>query len=157
MKYDNTQVQAIIKEKFNFLVREYNLQLVYDRFSDWGYKSIYKGDKTAVSVIFEFREAYVNVLLHRLVNGEIENDSYPFKKDTPLNNIGLDFIVKYKAPMRLTKPLYDASSDYYGKDSAFELMVNSLADNLKSIAGDVLRGNFEVFGEIDSFVKTTIA
>lgn len=40
--------------------------------------------------------------------------------DVPLLNIGLDSIVKYKDPSKLTRPLYIDNTDYYGKEDAFE-------------------------------------
>jgi len=153
MKYSNNQVVEIIKNAFSFLNTEYKLSVIEDKMSDFGYKLVFKGTKTAVSIIFEFREAYVNIILHKLINGEIQNDVYPYKEEVPLNNIGLDFIVKYKDPKQLTKPLYDYTSDYYGKDNAFEIMVNSLSMNLRKFAHEVLIGDFSVFSEVDKFVK----
>lgn len=153
MKYSNKQIENILKDKFIFLIADYNFSLESENLSDWGFKIVYKNQTTAVSVIFEFREAYVNIILHKLVKGEIDNDDYPYKANIPLNNIGLDFIVKYKNSSELTKPLYDSTSEYYRKDNAFEVMVSNLAKNLKEFASNVLNGDFSIFNEVDRFVK----
>jgi hypothetical protein len=153
MKYSNEQIQEILTKSFQFLIDDYNLFLVVNKKRDWGFKLVYKGTKVAISIIFEFRDAYVNIILHRLVNNEIQNDMYPSKPDIALNNIGLDYIVKFKNPSELTKPLYDTLSDYYGKDNAFEIMVSRLSANLRKYASEVLKGNFDAFDEVNGFVK----
>lgn len=98
-------------------------------------------------------QAYVHILLHRLVDGKIEHDPNPFQDDVPLLNIGLDWIVKYKDPSKLTRPLYNDTTDYYGKEDAFEIMVGRLADNLRNFAGSILEGDFSLFSKVDSMVK----
>lgn len=153
MKYSNSELQNIIKNKFEFLITEFELKIIYDQIQEWGYKLVYKGLKVGVTILFEFREAYINIIIHQLKEGEIENDVYPYKDSILLRNIGLDYIVKYKEPLRLTKPLYDKTSEYYGKDEAVEILIDILSENLRKFASNTLRGDFTLFKEIDSFVK----
>ncbi len=142
-----------IQEAFVFLIDEYGYRLMTDKSTRDGCRLVYIGGLTAVTVLYESRSAYVNVLLHRLINGNIEFDQWPYVKEVLLNNIGLDFIVKYIDESRLAKPLYDAESEYYGKQDAFMLMLLKVADNLRTFGNDVLKGDFSIFKNIDAFVK----
>ncbi|HEX3047917.1 MAG TPA: hypothetical protein VHY08_24410 [Bacillota bacterium] len=153
MKKSNDLVHDVLIAKFDFLAKEHNLTLVFDQINDWGYRLIYKGSNVAVSIVYEYREAYIHILLHRLVNGEIENDPNPYQEDLPLLNIGLDWIVKVLDPSKLVKLTYDGTADFYCKDGAFETMAGNQAANLKNFAGSVLEGDFTVFQEVDALVK----
>lgn len=154
MKIDSKDNEALLSGKaFDFLIRDYGFLLEYAKSDMNGFRHVYHGTHVAVTVCYESREAYVHVIMHRLVNDCIITDPFPYQLNVPLNNIGLDHIVKYRAPEDLTKPLYDETSDYFGAENAFESMVCRLAYNLKCYADDVLRGNFSVFAEVDGFVK----
>lgn len=95
----------------------------------------------------------MNVILHRLVEGKIVNDPYPHQETVPLNNIGLDFIVKFRDERKLTKPLYDETTEYYGAKDGYEQMVIKLAQNLRAFGGDVLKGDFAVFVDAGKLMK----
>ena len=153
MKYSNEEIQNMLLDTFSFLIKENDMTLITNRINSNGIKQIYKGKKTGVTILFEFREAYVNVLLHRLTNHEINADVHPANRQIPLNNIGLDYIVKYRNESDLTKPLYDPTSEYYGKDDAFKIMIAKLADNLRKYGAEILTGNFNTFSEVDGYVK----
>lgn len=145
---ESSRYGKVIARKFEFLKVLYGLHLVETKDESWGIKYKYIGETVGISILFEFREAYINVTIHRLRNGQIVPDVYPFSRKTIVNNINLDFFVTHIDKGRTVKPLYDSSSDYYGKENAFEIMATRTAKNLSDFCGGVLNGKFDIFEEV---------
>lgn len=139
--------------KFQYLVKKYGFvvdEKIYD-VNEVGI--IFKNDTLAISVIYEYRSAYLNITLHRLVGGVIENDKYPFRYGVSLNNVGMDFIVKYKDESRLARSLYDAKCEFKNKESSLEDIASLQSANLEEFCGEVLNGDFSLFAEVDNYIK----
>ncbi|TGM94954.1 hypothetical protein [Leptospira licerasiae] len=147
MKKSN-RYESVIIDEFKLLKDQYGISLVEIKSEDWGVKCKYIGEVVGVSVLFEFREAYINVTINRLQNGRIIPDVYPLIKGAKVNNINLDFFVMHIDKKRMVKPLYDSTSDYYGKENAFEIMTARTAKNLYDLCGDILNGDFDLFEEV---------
>lgn len=138
---------------FSFLVDDYDYRILTKKRTAEGCRFVFMNAAVGVTVSYEIREGYINVLLHRLVKGAIKFDPWPYERNRPLNNIGLDWIVKYKDESKLSVPLYDPTSEYYNNTNAFNLMISKVAQNLRIFGDSVLRGNFGIFAEVDHLLK----
>lgn len=137
----------ILNCEFNFLKVDYGFELVSCKDNPDFYKLIFKNVTTGVSITYDYRDANIFVYLIKLVNGQIVEDKIPISINKPLNSIELSYIIKYRNEESLTKPLFDDSVN------SFEDLVKKIATNLKNYADDVLKGNFNIFSEVDSLAK----
>ncbi|GAK58227.1 hypothetical protein U27_05200 [Candidatus Vecturithrix granuli] len=145
----------IVLEQFHFLITDYGFKFVKKREENWGYDIVFLNATTGVHVIYEFREAYIFIMLYRLINGKLVENPSPITENSVLNAFCLDDIVTIKNPDATMKPAYyyGIESEFYNKEQGMTLYVSKFADNLKIYAADVLTGNFEIFTELDQIVK----
>ncbi len=145
----------IAKELFNFLIADYSFKLAECREEEWGYNLIYMNNTTGVKIVYEFREAYIFIMLYKLVDGKLIENPRSIKDDTVLYGYGLDDIVNLKNAKDSMKPTYEYGdeSEYYDKENGMTLYVLKFADNLRKYANEVLNGNFDIFMKVDKIVK----
>lgn len=148
----------IVQEQFKFLESEYGLRLSKCEKEDWGYELTYLNDKTGVKITYEYREAFVFIMLYRLIEGQLKENPRSIGDDTILLGYGLDDLISLRNPQALIKPAYEygEESEYYDKEKGLSLYVTAFADNLKTFAKDILSGDFKVFPDLDKIVKKRI-
>ena len=148
----------IAKEQFSFLESEYNFRLSKCDKEDWGYELIYMSDTTGVKITYEYREAYIFIILYQLIDGDIQENPRNIQDNTILYGYGLDDIIGLHNPEDLVKPAYEygEQSEYYDKDKGLSLFTSAFTNNLKTYGKDVLDGNFEIFPELDKIVKERV-
>lgn len=148
----------IAQEQFKFLESEYGLRLSKCEKEDWGYELIYLNDKIGVKITYEYREAFVFIMLYQLIEGELQENPRSIEDDTILLGYGLDDLISLRNPQALIKPAYEygEQSEYYDKEKGLSLYVTAFADNLKKSAKDILSGDFTVFPDLDKIVKERI-
>ena len=146
---------TIIKEQFKFLEFNYDFHLSECIQETWGYRIIYLSDKVGIKITYEYREAYIFIMIYKLIAGELIENPRSIKEDTPLYGYELDDILSLRKPPALIKPAYKYGKDsrYYDEKNGLTEYVTAFADNLKKYAADILSGNFEVFKELDKIVK----
>ena len=148
----------IAQEQFKFLLSEYDFRLSKCEKEDWGYELIYLNDTTGVKITYEYREAYVFIMLYQLMEGELQENPRSIEGDTVLLGYGLDDLISLRNPQALAKPAYEyeEQSEYYDKEEGLSLFVKAFADSLKISAKDILSGDFSVFPDLDKIVKERI-
>jgi len=148
----------IAMKQFKFLEFDYGFQLVKSVKEDWGYELIYLNNTTGVKIIYEFREAYIFIILYKLVDGKLIENPKSIDENTVLYGFGLDDIIGLRFPQALIKPAYQygEESKYYDKKKGLTLYVTAFSDNLKEYASDVLEGDFKIFHETQKIVKDRI-
>lgn len=148
----------IAQEQFKFLLSKYDFRLSKCEKEDWGYELIYLNDTTGVKITYEYREAYVFIMLYQLIEGELQDNPRSIEGDTILLGYGLDDLISVRNPQALIKPAYEYGelSEYYDKEKGLSLYVTAFANNLKTSAKDILSGDFTVFPDLDKIVKDRI-
>lgn len=151
----NKDFDVITKEQFKFLESNFGFRLSKCDKEDWGYELIYLNKTTGVKITYEFREAYIFIMLYKLVNGNLQENPSSIQEDTILYSYGLDDIISLRNSQALIKPAYQygEESEYYDKEKGLMLYVSAFAHNLKEYAADVLSGDFQIFNEVDRVVK----
>ena len=145
----------IAQEQFKLLKSEYDFRLVKCEKENWGYELIYLNDTTGIKITYEYREAYVFIMLYQLKDGELRENPRNVDANTTLYGYGLDDLISLRNPDALIKPAYEygEESEYYDIENGMSLYVSAFAGNLKEYAKDILTGDFTVFSELDKIVK----
>lgn len=154
----NRSFDIIAKEQFSFLESEYNFRLSICNREDWGYNLIYMNDTTGVKITYEYREAYIFIMLYRLVDGSLQENPRSIEDNTILYGYGLDDIISMSNPKDLIMPAYEygEQSKYYDKEKGLHLYTSAFSNNLKVYGKSVLNGNFEIFPRLDEIVKERV-
>ena len=148
----------IAQDQFKFLVSDFDFKLSRHVKEEWGYEMIYLNDKTGIKITYEYREAYVFIILFQLINGKIKENPRRIEEKTVLYGYGLDDLIGLRNPQALIKPAYEYgdNSKYYDPKNGLSHYVAEFANNLKEYAIDILKGNFTIFSELDKVVKERI-
>ena len=145
----------IARNQFSFLISDYGCRLMECKEENWGYNLLYLNDTTGVKITYEYREAYIFIVLYKLVNGRLVKNPGCVDDDTELHGYGLDDIVNLRNPDAIIKPAYEYGDDseYHDEQNGMTRYVSQFAKNLKQYGYDVLLGDFSIFEEIEKIVK----
>jgi hypothetical protein len=151
----NKPFEDIVKEHFRYLQEDYGFRLTKSKKEDSGYVLVYLSSTTGVKITYEFREAYVFIMLYRLIDGHMVEDTGTIHEDSILHSFSLDDIILLRDPSALMKTTYEygVETDVSDETKWFEQYVSDFAFKLKHFAYDVLLGNFEIFKDLDKIVK----
>lgn len=155
---ENKDFNGIVKEQFKFLESDFGFQLPKSEKEVWGYELVYLNKTTGVKITYEFREAYIFIVLYKLINGNLQENPRNIQENTVLYGYGLDDIIGFRNPQALIKPAYQygEESEYYDEKHGLTLYVTAFAHNLKEYASDILSGDFKIFDGVDRIVKERI-
>jgi len=138
------------KEKFNYLIAEYNFSLVSTRKDGGLYEIVFQNKTTAVIVNWERHENWIYIELYRLVNGMLVTNPIIISDQTELNGYHLDDLLSIRCPdFSLTKFPVD--------DKDIVAILKNYSAMLHQYATDVLNGDFTIFGDLEKIVKGRIA
>lgn len=145
----------IVKEEFDFLVAEFRFRLKKCEEITGGFDILFLSDKCGVRIVYEFREAYIFIMLHKLQNGKFIDNPRPITAESVITGFSLDDILSIRAPGAIVKPAYEYGSDseFYDKERGLTTYVARFARNLKEHASDVLMGDFKIFDALEPIVK----
>lgn len=145
----------IAQEQFKFLELQFGFRLRESIKQPWGYELTFTNATTGIKLSYVFQEAYIFIMLYRLVHGVILENPRIIQDNTNLTGYGLDDILLIRNPEALIKPAYQYgdSSKYYNPENGLTLYVSEFAKNLKEYAQDVLCGDFSIFKTIEPIVK----
>lgn len=148
----------IVKEQFKFLETEYSFRLSKYHKESWGHQSIYLNETKGIKIIYEYREAYIFIILYQLKDGKLVENPQSIEDSTILYSYGLDDLIGLRNFQALIRPAfqYGEKSEYYDKENGLSLYMSKFAENLKLYAKDILFGDFTVFSELDKVVKSRI-
>lgn len=136
---------------FSFLGDEYRMERVSMSSADWGYEACYKNETVGVILSFELRDFYLFAKLVKLQDGEIPKHPGEITAETVLHSFDLDDLVTLRSKDDLI-PQYDLKATF--DLSLFNQVAAKQAENMKCHASDVLAGDFSVFSELDTIVKS---
>jgi len=151
-----TELKRIFEESFGFLITDYGFILVSSKSESWGYKLVAKNATTGIEIIDEFREAYIEIILYRLVGGEIINNvNDAIRNGEPILGFGLGWVIKLKNPDDQIKPVYEygLKSPFYDENNGRKNYTEFVASKLKEYASDIISGDFSSFPTLDTMVK----
>jgi len=140
-------IAKTLKKTFSFLQEEYGFQPGSSVIDKEFCIIKMQNNTTGIALYYERRESNVFVYLYRLIDGKMVEDKNPVSSDLPLNSIDLQFIIQLREGANYICKIQSQSSK-----SLDELMQDIAAD-LKKYADDILKGDFEVFSEVDSIAK----
>ena len=148
-------IKEIVSEQFDFLIKDFKFQLLSFTESNGGLCARFINEYCGVCIKYEFREAFVFITLHQVVEGKIAENQRPFTSDSKINAIPLDDVLAIKNPAAMIKPAYayGANSEYYDKEHGLELYVSRFSHNLREYAADVLTGDLEIFSKIAPVIR----
>jgi hypothetical protein len=145
----------IVEEKLGPLLDEYELsrESVEDGGGYSCYSIVFQNEHAAVRVYFEWREQYLSVQLCRLINGKVQRN--PESLDSEWTCFHIDDLLTVRVPE------YDQSAlllpwEWKSEEATMHEVGQSLekyADALRHHGGDVLRGDFSVFPQLEKIAK----
>jgi hypothetical protein len=149
-------LKKLFEELFSFLTDDFNFKIIKSRDEDWGYSYLAVNDTTGIEINYEFTQAYVNIMVYKLIDGEIiKNTVQAIKNEDLINGFSLDLIVEVRNPKDLIKPAYQygMESDFYKPKVGLKNYISLFAENLKKYAFDILNGDFSIFTQLDEIMK----
>ena len=149
------EFDQIVKEEFDYLIKDYGFSLVKCKKVGAGYEILFKNKTTGVKIDYEFREAYIFVTIYRLRNGKlVENPRY-IKPDSVIHGFSLDDILALRNPQAIVRPAYEypADSEFYDPVRGLTLYVRKFAQNLREYASELLEGDFRLFDKLEPIVR----
>jgi hypothetical protein len=145
----------IVDDQFSYLIANFQFRFERCKKIDGGFDILYVNNSCGVHIVYEFREAYLFITLHKLQSGKFVDNPRPIKPESILTGYSLDDILLQRAPDAIIKPAYSygADSEFYDKERGLTLYVSQFAKNLKSHAADILSGDFKMFKTLEPIVK----
>lgn len=152
----NTKLVQTFEYTFNFLKEDYGFNTLESRKEKWGY--YFKGinTTTGIEIKYEFREALIQVMLYKLVDGRmVKNVTNAIKNNEPITCFSLDWVINLKKPEAKIKPAYEygIESKFFDKENGLKNYILIVSESLKEYASDILKGDFSVFSTLDRMVK----
>jgi len=149
-------IKTIFEEVFQFLKDDFNIIPIISRKERWGYYYSGKNYATGIEIIYESPEGYVNIMLYKLINGNIEKNTVSAIRDNKtINGSSLDYIVQLKDEGASILPAYKYSNELgisQGTEG-IKIFFSKFASNLKQYADDVLNGDFSIFIQLEKTLK----
>lgn len=127
-EFELTESPVLIKELFNFLIKDYGFILIEDVSSNAGVLIVYQGKKSKVGISFDYRDNFFSV---DLVRGK--HTQYPSDIEYGLNIKPLSELVKKNIPNYNVDKMQVTNSKY------FDLLKEN-AEMLKKYGDKVLKG-----------------
>lgn len=141
--------EAFCQESFMFLEDEYSFKILTVEHDTSSTFITYQNSTTAIRISFEPREGGVFILLSRLINGNIPAYPILIDQETSLNSFYLDDLLNLKAPtLKMEYQIEDLFDSL-----KLENIIMQMAKALKKYAVEILKGNFQLFVELESLVK----
>lgn len=144
----------IAQEKFKFLESVYSFKLSKCEKENFGYELLYLNDTTGVKITYEYREAYIFIMLYQLIKGELHENPRNIMNNSIIYCYSLDDLIRLRNPKALIRPAYEyeEKSEYYNVADGLSLYVSAFASNLKTYA----KGDFTIFSELNMIVKKRV-
>jgi predicted small secreted protein len=151
-----TELEQVFKETFDFLKIDYGFSTILSKKEKWGYFFVAANATTGIEIKYEFKEAFIQIVIYRLVNGKIvKNITNAIKNNEPITGFSLEWILALKNQEAQIKPVYEygIKSTFYEKENGFKNYASIVAERLKEYASDILKGDFSVFDDLDIMIK----
>lgn len=149
-------LKNVFEGAFDFLEREYGFFKIASSKEDWGYHLILINSTTGIEINYEFKEALIQVIVYRLIDGKIKkNITSAIRSGEPITGFSLEWILALRNPEAQIKPAYEygINSQFYEKNTGLKNYADIVAKSLKEYASDMLKGDFTVFDTLDTKVR----
>lgn len=150
------ELEQVFEKAFEFLKNEYDFNTLLSKREDWGYYFTAVNSTTGIEIKYEFKEAFIQIVIYRLIDGEIiKNITNAIKNNELITGFSLEWILALKNPEAQIKPAYEygIESEFYEKEIGLKNYALIVAERLKEYASDILKGDFSVFSTLDIMVK----
>ncbi len=150
------KLEQVFEQTFDFLKNEYGFNTILSEREDWGYYFTAINSTTGIEIQYEFKEAFIQIVIYRLIDGKIvKNITNAIKNNEPITGFSLEWILALKNAEAQIKPAYEygIESKYYEKENGLKNYASIVAERLKEYASDILKGDFSVFSTLDIMVK----
>ncbi|WP_339061083.1 hypothetical protein [Tepidibacillus marianensis] len=150
------ELEQVFEQTFDFLKDEYGFNTILSEREDWGYYFTAINSTTGIEIKYEFKEAFIQIVIYRLIDGKIvKNITSAIKNNEPITGFSLEWILALKNPKAQIKPAYEygIESKFYEKENGLKNYASIVAERLKEYASDILKGDFSVFSTLDIMVK----
>jgi hypothetical protein len=149
----NAKINEVFRIGFMHLLDEYGLSILKERKEDWGYILEGKNSTTGIRVVYEFKEAHVKIMLYRLVDGKIvDNTIYALQNDEKISGFSLEHIVALLNPKDAQSIVFPADNMVDEQDDLQNYLFE-LNTKIRKYAANILLGDFSLFDELDKQVK----
>ncbi len=146
-----------VKSLFGFLERDYFFKFHESIINTLAITVIYKNNTTAVSITLDQRVGGILVDLIRLIDNKITELPTEIMKETELNEFDFEDLLSIRnSKIRIEKPTLDDLVFLPGWEKVISRILHQYARNLKEYSEDVLKGNFDIFKELDEIVKRRV-
>ena len=150
------KLEQVFEQTFDFLGKEYGFNTILSKREGGEYYFIAINSTTGIEIKYEFKEAFIQIVIYRLVDGKIvKNITNAIKNNEPITGFSLEWVLALRNPEAQIKPAYEyeIESKYFDEENGLKNYVSIVAERLKEYASDILKGNFSVFDTLDMMVK----
>ncbi len=153
-------IENMIADSFSFLITQFDFFHVKMKSDRYEAKTRFVNKYCAITITYEYRDAYFNVVISKLVDGNIipSPSSFLIHKGTILYNHSLNDILELLSPDDVMLPIYEYGEDspYHDEKNGFEKYIAKYADNLKKYGPPFFKGDFSLFPLLDEIVVARI-
>lgn len=149
-------VENIIVDEFSFLVDEFVFSRVKAKSDRYAAIAKFANKNCLIKIYYEFREAYFNVVICRLVDGDTlpDPDWWSVHKGVCYNSLSLEDVVRVVSPKDEMHPIYEYGDDspYHDEKNGLRNYIAKFASNLKKYGTPFFNGDFSLFPALDEIV-----
>lgn len=153
-------VENIIVDEFSFLVDEFGFSRVKAKNDRYVAIAKFANKNCLIEIYYEFREAYFNVVICRLVDGKVvpTPSSFSIQKGAILNNHSLNDVLELLSPNNVMQPIYEYGDDspYHDEKNGLRNYIAKFASNLKKYGTPFFNGDFSLFPALDEIVVARV-
>lgn len=147
------KINEVFRAGFIQLLAEYGFSILKEKKEDWGYVLEGKNTTTGIRVVYEFKEAHVKIMLYRLVDGKIvDNTIHALQSGEKISGFSLEHIVALLNPEDALSIVFPAENVVDEQDDLQNYLFE-LNTKLRKYAVSILLGDFSLFDELDIRVK----
>lgn len=144
-------------EKFKiglyFLVDEFKFDFGIEEDTEWGCRLVGKNKTTGIHVIYELREAFVNVVLFQLENNQIkDNINKAIRSNEKMLGFSLEHIISFKNPNESINLVYPSKIDL-SLNTDLDTFLFDLKLKIIKYSSEILLGDFSLFDQLEVEVR----
>ena len=148
MTKSNERNLSLLRKAFSFLIDDFSFREKSLELDNWGVRLVYCNSTTGVRISYEPREGGIFVMLIRLVDGKQPDYPIFIDEDTVLHYFDLQDLLSVRIPCFKENNLEIGITN-----SEIENYIQQIAQNLRTKAEDILKGDFLIFSELERIVK----
>ena len=143
---------VLCKKHFSYLTNKYGFSFENNVSDTWWYRLTYLNQAINLGIVihFERRDFYIFIKLCRLINGKLVQNTGEINPKTKINCFDMDDIISLKSKNSLYPP-HELNTIF--NDDLFKKIVRIQANNLKTHAEEILKGDFSIFPQLEKIIK----